>query len=91
LFVENYPEIDKDRTKEVVRMMLGKVSTKSVLRSFLIRVAFNEHLDVDDENISRYMNTHKQPYLVEGKIVPIETCCKNYHIVMNSYFITIIR
>ena len=89
MFVENYPEIDKDRTKEVVRMMLGKVSTKSVLRSFLIRVAFNEHLDLDDENISRYMNTHKQPYLVEGKIVPIgtkgEICSKGFGVMIGYW------
>ena len=62
-----------------------------MMRAFLIRVAFNEHLDLDDELISHYMTTHKQPYLVEGKIVPLETCCKNYHIVMNEYFITILK
>ena len=37
------------------------------------------------------MSRNKQPYLVEGKIVPIETFCKNYQIIMNSQYIVSIR
>lgn len=78
-------------TAEVVKSCIFKLDKQSILRAYMIRVAFNEHLDLDNTHISKYIQEHKQPYLVEGKIVPIETCCKNYHIVMNSYYIAILR
>ena len=37
------------------------------------------------------MAKNKQPYLIEDRVVPIETFCKNYNIVMNNQFIMILR
>ena len=87
LFLEHFPNIDKSKTKELVSLTLARVEPKSVVRAFLLRVAFNEHLDLEDEAISLHLASFKQPYLVEGKIVPIETVCKNYHIVMNLEYL----
>ena len=41
LFVEEYHELDKERTKMVVRSTIPRLEAKSMVRAFLLRVAFN--------------------------------------------------
>lgn len=51
LMIEEYPGLDKERIKAFVTLTIPKVEKKSLIRAFLLRAAYNEHLDIEDKKI----------------------------------------
>lgn len=48
LMVEEYSTLDGSYMKELIGMTIGKLEPESMVRAFLVRIAFNWHLDVSD-------------------------------------------
>lgn len=90
LMVEEYSNLDSTKLKELINLTMGKLEPQSMVRAFLVRIAFNLHLDVYDQKIEKYMAKNKVPYFYHGKILTLQIFCKNYHIVMErQYFLVL--
>jgi hypothetical protein len=48
LMVEEYSNLDSTKLKELINLTMGKLEPQSMVRAFLVRIAFNLHLDVYD-------------------------------------------
>ena len=53
-----------------------------MVRAFVLKIGSCLHLDQEDGKISEYMKTHKQPYVVNNKVIFPSLLTKNYHIAM---------
>jgi hypothetical protein len=77
--VEEY-ELDKSVCKELILQSIGKLENRSMDRAFILRIANNLHLDLEEERIHSFINTQKQPYVVGDKVIKPEVFVKNYPI-----------
>ena len=91
LMVEQYSNLDSAKLKELINLTISKLEPQSMVRAFLVRIAFNLHLDVSDQKIKKYMAKNKVPYFYHGKILTLQTFCKNYHIVMQREYFSVLH
>lgn len=55
--------------KEIILKKIDKIPSKSIDRSFLLRIANNQHLDLEDDTIRKFITSRKQPYLIANKVI----------------------
>jgi len=71
LIVQEYSHLDVSKIKDLVILTLNKLDPRSMVRAFVIRIAFYLHFDVSDENIKKYMLSNKMPYLYDDKVITL--------------------